>query len=257
MPGNPNLPSLSEAMHEQHGEVTNDCYKCHPGPNTQCLRDVMSQRFGMTCQSCHGTTANVARTIDQGREPWLEEPRCQTCHGPNYAEQPNTLFRNSKGHGGLYCETCHGSPHAILPSREERDNRQNANLQGFVGTLRDCKVCHGITPPSGGPHGYWPTDATEAGTAQEMLLLASPNPMRATTEIRYRVLDREPIRLAIFDVNGRAVRTLTGNAQTPGDHTLVWDGNDDAGRDAAVGVYYCKLETGGKTASAKLVKTDR
>ena len=98
------------------------------------------------------------------------------------------------------------------------------NLQGFAGTLQDCKVCHGITPPSGGPHGFWPTDAPDAGTAQEMLLMASPNPLRGSTEIRYRVVDREPIRLAVFDANGRAVRTLTEHMQTPGEHTLVWNG---------------------------------
>jgi hypothetical protein len=256
MPGNPNLPSLSLAMHEQHGEVTNDCYKCHPGPNTQCLRDVMSQHYGMTCQSCHGNTANVAYTIEHGRQPWLQEPRCGDCHGPNYSEQTNTLFRNSKGHGGLYCETCHSSPHAILPSREERDNRQNVNLQGFAGTLKDCKVCHGITPPSGGPHGYWPTDAADV-SATGLLLTASPNPLRANTEIRYRVLDGSPVRLAVFDAGGRAVRTLTRNVQSPGEHTLVWNGNDDLGRPVASGVYYCKLETGGKSAKAKIVKLDR
>jgi hypothetical protein len=256
MPGNPDLPSLSEAMHAQHAEETNDCYKCHPGPNTQCLRDVMSTQHGMTCQDCHGSVLDVATTIENGREPWLEEPRCGDCHGAGHAEQPNTLFRNSRGHGGLYCETCHSSPHAILPSREERDNRQNVNLQGFAGTLRDCKVCHGITPPSGGPHGYWPADAADAVTGGA-LLVASPNPLRSTTEIRYRVADSNPILLTVYDATGRAVRTLTRSAQTPGEHTLVWNGKDDGGRAAAAGVYYCKLETGGKSASTKIVKLDR
>ncbi len=256
MPGNPNLPSLSQAMHEQHAEETNDCYKCHPGPNTRCLRDVMSTQHGMTCQDCHGSVQNVATTIENGRQPWLQEPRCGDCHGAGHSEQPNTLFRNSRGHGGLYCETCHSSPHAILPSREERDNRQNVNLQGFTGTLRDCKVCHGITPPSGGPHGYWPADAEDAATGKATLVV-SPNPLRSTTEVHYRVADSQPIRLAVYDATGRAVRTLTRQSQTPGEHTLVWNGNDDEGRAVAAGVYYCKLETGGKSSSAKIVKLER
>lgn len=257
MPGNPELPSLSEAMHKRHAEETDDCYMCHPGPDTQCLRDVMAEHYGMTCQNCHGSTLNVATTIENGREPWLEEPRCGACHGANYSEQPNTLFRNSKGHGGLYCETCHGSPHAILPSREERDNRQNVNLQGFAGTLRDCKVCHGITPPSGGPHGYWPADVADAAAARTAQVFASPNPLRSSTEIRYRVVDDQPIRLAVYDAGGRAVRTLTRSAQTPGEHTLVWDGAGDDGRPVPAGVYYCTLETGGRIATAKVVKLDR
>ncbi len=78
--------------------------------------------------------------------------------------------------------------------------------------------------------------------------------MSGSTEIAYRVIDTSPIRLAIFDVNGRIVKTLTTNPQTPGDHHLVWNGRDEEERPAAPGVYFCKLETGGKTATARLVK---
>ena len=34
----------------------------------------------------------------------------------------------------------------------------------------------------------------------------APNPMKASTEIRYRVVDSQPIRLAIVDASGREVR---------------------------------------------------
>jgi hypothetical protein len=259
MTGNPDLPSLSQAMHSKHAEETNDCYKCHPGPNTRCLRDVMSTQYGLTCQNCHGNTQQVATSIEQGRRPWLDEPRCQTCHGANYAESPGTLYRNShNGHGGLFCETCHSSPHAILPSREERDDRQNVALQGHAGTLRECVVCHGVTPSGPGPHGYVPSSAPESGaTARAAQVETAPNPMRESTEIRYRVVDSRPIRLAIVDATGREVRVLTANAQTPGDHTLVWDGRHADGSPAASGVYFAKLNTAGQTASARLVKIGR
>jgi mono/diheme cytochrome c family protein len=259
MPGNPDLPSLSEAMHSKHAEETNDCYKCHPGPTTRCLRDVMSQQYGLTCISCHGNTQQVATSIEQGRRPWLDEPRCQTCHGANYAESPGTLYRNShNGHGGLYCETCHSSTHAILPSREERDNRQNVALQGHSGTLRGCVVCHGVTPSGPGPHGYIPTSVAEPGVSSHVAQVGTaPNPMRESTEIRYRVVDSQPIHLAIIDAAGREVRVLTANAQTPGDHTLVWDGRHADGSTAASGVYFAKLSTAGQTASARLVKIGR
>ncbi len=154
--GDPEVPSLSLAMHSKHASETNDCYQCHPGPTTQCLRGVMSQQYSMTCTDCHGGVSQVANSIEQGREPWLEEPRCGTCHGTKYEEDVNTLYRNSNGlhsHHGLYCSTCHGSPHAILPSREERDNRQNVALQGHAGTLSTCAVCHRGTPDESGPHG--------------------------------------------------------------------------------------------------------
>lgn len=156
-PGVPGLGSFSEVIHEKHKDKTNDCYKCHPGPNTQCYRDVM-HAAGMVCQDCHGSVAQVAQSIQEGREPWLQEPSCgsASCHGANYAEEPGKLFRNSKGHGGLYCSTCHGSPHAILPTVNARDNVQNIALQGFEGTLRRCELCHGVVPTGPGPHGIMP-----------------------------------------------------------------------------------------------------
>ena len=155
--GHAGVPSLSEAIHSQHGGRTNDCYKCHPGPNTQCLRDVMSTQHGMICQDCHGSVANVGQTISDGREPWFEEPSCGavSCHGPNYAEEPGKLFRESRGHGGLFCSACHGEPHAIVTSRVARDNVQNIALQGRAGTLNSCEVCHGVAPSGAGPHGIF------------------------------------------------------------------------------------------------------
>ena len=154
-PGHPGVASLSEAVHSHHGEVTNDCYKCHPGPTTQCLRDVMKNQHGFVCQDCHGSVTNVGESIANGRNPWLQEPSCGavTCHGAKYAEEPGKLFRQSRGHGGLFCSACHGEPHAILPSGQANDNVQNIALQGYAGTLNKCEVCHGIRPTGYGPHG--------------------------------------------------------------------------------------------------------
>ena len=156
-PGHPGLPSLSEAIHKEHGERTNDCYKCHPGPNTHCLRDIMSTQHGMVCQDCHGSVTQVGESIASGREPWLEEPSCgeAQCHGANFAEEPGKLFRMSRGHGGLFCSACHGEPHAIVTSRVDRDNVQQIALQGFPGTLKKCEVCHGVAPTGAGPHGIF------------------------------------------------------------------------------------------------------
>jgi FlgD Ig-like domain/Cytochrome c554 and c-prime len=255
LPGNPGLGSLSLVMHQHHAEVTNNCYKCHPGPNTQCLRDVMSQRHSLTCQNCHGGMSVVASSIEAGRQPWLQEPRCETCHGAAYAESPNTLYRNShNGHGGLYCESCHNSTHAIVPSREERDNRQNTVLQGFAGTLQRCYVCHGYVPTGAGPHGMYATGFDEMPIADmQPKLGVFPNPFTSRTEIRYRVVDGSTLELAVYDVSGKRVRVLTSRAQSPGDHTLVWDGTDADGRRVPAGVYFCRLRSGDRSFTARVI----
>ncbi|GAB4528952.1 MAG: hypothetical protein Kow0063_05590 [Anaerolineae bacterium] len=147
-PGAPGLPSLSLAMHGEHQSVTDDCYLCHPGPQTKCLRGTMAQE-GMTCQDCHGHMSDVA---DPTRQPWLDEPRCGTCHGPAHSEEPGKLYRFSTGHGGVYCQACHGSQHAIYPTNQPNDNLQSIMLQGKPGTIKKCTVCHTTTPDGAGPH---------------------------------------------------------------------------------------------------------
>ena len=167
MPGIQEAGSLSFVEHDKHAEYTNDCYKCHPGPNTQCFRDVMYQG-GMVCQDCHGNMSQVAQSIENGRRPWLDEPSCGSCHGSEFAEEPGKLFRESKGHGGLYCSACHGSPHVIFPSVNPRDNAQNIALQGHAGTLDDCTVCHGVVPQGNGPHGFNPYYLSDDATLSDL-----------------------------------------------------------------------------------------
>jgi hypothetical protein len=150
LPGEPGNPTLSEAIHDKHAEETQDCYACHPGNQTQCLRDVMSQPpTSYWCTNCHGDMQDVGHS---SRTPWSDEPRCETCHDPQYAENPGTLYRFSTGHGGLYCESCHNSTHAILPSREANDNLQSIALQGYAGAIGECTVCHLTNPAEPGPH---------------------------------------------------------------------------------------------------------
>ena len=153
MTGNPNLPNLSKAMHSKHdGEVSNTldgCYNCHPGPQTKCLRDTMSAK-GMTCISCHGGMS----TVENNPNPWLNEPRCDTCHNSGQYNQNHALYRFSTEHAGLYCEACHDSTHAVAPSRETNDSLKFIALQGKNGPIDQCQVCHTTIPATGsGPHG--------------------------------------------------------------------------------------------------------
>jgi hypothetical protein len=150
-PGKPGVKNLSNAMHNKHSTAVpntlNGCYNCHPGPKTKCLRDVMSTEEGMTCISCHGNMKKVA----QNTNPWLNEPRCDSCH--DNVTQNNALYRFSTGHGGLYCEACHDSTHAIAPSSRPQDGIKFQMLQGSNGPLEKCTVCHLTEPSSSGPHG--------------------------------------------------------------------------------------------------------
>jgi len=153
------VPSLSSAMHGAHasrmGTVSSldtPCYACHPGVETQCLRDVHYDR-GMTCVDCHGDMTAVA---DRSRTPWVDEPRCGDCHERSgfEFEQPNTLYRDAKGHMGIHCWACHGSPHALLPSTQPRDNLQAEVFAGSTDPADVCGLCHTHRPDEGFSHRF-------------------------------------------------------------------------------------------------------
>jgi len=70
------------------------------------------------------------------------------------------LYRVSNGHGGLFCEACHGSTHAEWPTANPNanDNVPSKQIQGHVGYIAECQVCHepndaSLPMGNNGPHG--------------------------------------------------------------------------------------------------------
>lgn len=135
---------LSAAMHGSHATRGAACYDCHPGNRTKCSRSNAHTNDAGNCEKCHGTMADVAGSITTGgRVPWVDEPKCATCHtGVAQVDTGNVLYRNAQGHGGMYCSACHGSPHAMVPAREASDNYQAMQYQGAAKTIGSCGACH-------------------------------------------------------------------------------------------------------------------
>jgi hypothetical protein len=161
---------LSFAIHDFHANKTAPggapiaCYDCHPGASTSCNRSAKHTALNGNCTTCHGDMANVANTITavvNPRIPWVNEPKCMStaCHaaGNNGGIIPEvdtltTLYRNAKGHGGLYCAGCHGSPHAMVPSTQSTDNYQALQYQQKEKSLGSCltSACHEHSTSRGG-----------------------------------------------------------------------------------------------------------
>jgi hypothetical protein len=137
---------LSQAIHGFHESKGAGCYDCHPGASTKCSRSLahMGTAGDGNCTTCHGALSNVASSIDNGRIPWVTEPKCVTCHSSATGVETNdVLYRHSYGHGNLYCSACHGSPHAMYPSRETKDNYQpNQYMGSRIKSMGSCGVCH-------------------------------------------------------------------------------------------------------------------
>jgi hypothetical protein len=83
---------------------------------------------------------------------------------------------------------------------------------------------------------------------------AEPNPFASSTSIRFSMSASGPVTVDIYDSRGRRVRSIEEDRLGPGTHTLTWDGNDDAGRKTASGVYFAQVRGGNEALAAKLVR---
>jgi hypothetical protein len=82
-----------------------------------------------------------------------------------------------------------------------------------------------------------------AGVAREFALYPNfPNPFNPETRIRFQLAENSNVKLMIYDVLGRKVRTLVSKRMDAGHHVLNWNGLNDAGADVASGMYIYRIK---------------
>jgi len=80
-----------------------------------------------------------------------------------------------------------------------------------------------------------------------------PNPFNPATTISFILPRAEKVTLIVFDVTGRLIKTLTNQKLSAGNHSVVWDGADESGRQVASGVFFYQLQTGNFAKSRKMI----
>ena len=85
------------------------------------------------------------------------------------------------------------------------------------------------------------------------LQAAYPNPFNPAINLVFEIDHQRDIKMTIFDVRGRAVRTLAEGNWAAGTHTLKWNGTDTTGKQVAAGVYFARLQSDGWVSDRKLV----
>jgi hypothetical protein len=101
-------------------------------------------------------------------------------------------------------------------------------------------------------HGQWPTPVPGAVPAVLRLYPCQPNPFNPRTTIKFDLPVAGAVRLAVFDLAGRLVRTLVGEQMAPGNHEVLWDGRDGSGREVGSGTYLARLDFGGKIQTIRM-----
>ncbi len=89
--------------------------------------------------------------------------------------------------------------------------------------------------------------AAPAVPASSRLLPPEPNPFNPRTRLRYDLARSGRVDLTVHDARGRRVATLVaGELRSAGTHTVVWAGDDDAGRPVSTGVYFARMQVDGR-----------
>jgi hypothetical protein len=94
----------------------------------------------------------------------------------------------------------------------------------------------------------------EVAVTDIILSAAYPNPFNPETTISFTLPERaKQVSLVIYNIRGQKVKTLYSGSADKGRHSLVWNGRDDNNKNAASGVYFYRLVSGGQQLSRKML----
>ncbi len=91
---------------------------------------------------------------------------------------------------------------------------------------------------------YGPRAVTVLPRTTRLVLTSAPNPFRESTRVAFTVADPGPVRLHVYDVAGRHVRTLVDAVFPRGPHAVLWDASTLTGERVPPGTYFYSLRSG-------------
>ena len=86
-------------------------------------------------------------------------------------------------------------------------------------------------------------DAYDVVPAEYQLSQNFPNPFNAVTTFRFSLPEESSVSIAVYDILGQEIAILANRqAYGAGNHALIWDGRNNAGRMMSTGVYLYRME---------------
>ncbi|MBN1478870.1 T9SS C-terminal target domain-containing protein [candidate division KSB1 bacterium] len=89
---------------------------------------------------------------------------------------------------------------------------------------------------------------------QQFTLAANyPNPFNPSTTMSFEIPNTTLVTLKIINTQGQVIRTLLSEEKAAGSHTLIWDGRDNFGQNAASGLYLYQMTAGDLSQTRKML----
>jgi len=80
-----------------------------------------------------------------------------------------------------------------------------------------------------------------------------PNPFNPTTTLQYELPTDAQVKIRIFDILGKEVKTLVNNQQNAGFKSIQWNATNNAGQPVSAGLYLYTIEAGAFRQTKKMV----
>ena len=71
-----------------------------------------------------------------------------------------------------------------------------------------------------------------------------PNPFNPTTTLQYDLPEDAQVKIMIYDLMGREVKTLVNNQQTAGFKSIIWNASNNLGQPVSAGMYLYRISAG-------------
>lgn len=104
------------------------------------------------------------------------------------------------------------------------------------------------------PHGHGEYGNSFAPAPAVFDYAAFPNPFRDATDLHFSLERETRVRLDVYDVMGRLVRSVLDAHLSAGTHSATWDGNASSGEPVEAGVYYALLTVEEATHRTRVVR---
>ena len=169
----------------------------------------------------------------------------------------DTCVSNIYRNGALFYSISAGT-YTTYPGSNYYAIAINKNCLGEMGILFDLSISsdsHEFWSDSFSVYVYPVSIAEREGVLPTEYALHQnyPNPFNPATTIRYDLPQASRVRLTIYDVMGRAVRTLVQGEQGAGYQSVTWGGSDDRGQAVSSGVYLYRIQAEGFSETRKMV----
>jgi len=203
-------------------------------PSVNQPAGMLAQVFGMQCTAGEGEVITLTRIMGVSDLEVRVFPPGLTAVGPDATPWVSTPRGGDDEYDDLVFTPAETGTYLIVVSRVDASHAGEAcgyTLQlALAGTV---DVPAGFAPAS---------------------LAAAPSPSSGPTRLSFALAQPAHVSLALYDVQGRAVRRLVDEMLPAGPVARTWDGTNDEGRAMAPGRYFARLIAGSRRENVSIVR---